>query len=816
MKKLFLRILLVIVVIGIGMWGLWSYHYKFGSQWKDTPSMIARTAFWTDWVYSREHGNGLWLPRYSLDVDDDLQGTIELDNELYAISLQTLEDSDIDSLWHGTWLLRFEKETPVEGWKQVVLKPLDSPEWLLSVWANEVARNIGLLAPNSRFILLDYENKERVFIATEVFTSESLEYHEVHGDSVIRYHDNDKITANSVSADDQSFESIIRAAEEDMLLSDLQQVINTRNILMWDAFLQILRASGFEPDFRWYFEPAMGRWQLFSIGVTQEDINFSDDQMIVDSLIYKVKENPLFYFEGTALLKNFWGSINDRAAKNVGLMNYLISDLERSVYSHTNSFPRVIFDSQTNLYEQVIRSAGEKFSDLLTTSDGAYKIVAPDDEINPWAVDLINQGTNPFQVTFISLPLDYSEVPRLVWDSDGDGEYSESDTELGEFRLIPDENKWVLFSDIVVVGKPVWSNELGHFTLRPGKERLFVLGAVEQQLLDIAFESKGLFTQETVALQPTEMTVDSIPHVSEATITSFMNSNQPFRRDLGNRFVLDAGNHEISRLIVIPPGLQIVIEPGATLSFTKNAGIRSYSPIRAGSVNGRQVLFTGSGWQGLTIYGPLQSSSAFYNVLVEGAGGESEKPGVGLYYAPVEIENSVFRNTTGEAGLHLAHSEAKITNSSFVANAKDGLIYEFGDGLLQLLTVSNNGKNGLLMHSSYPIVYNSIIQANTTGVWAEGLAGPRIYNIQLLDNDTGLYLTDGARPRLEASDVIGNGIGVKAVRGNYAYAPRLSVILNNLFRDNEEDRSLGVDMNVGDLINSVVGYKEERSLPSSL
>ncbi len=234
----------------------------------------------------------------------------------------------------------------------------------------------------------------------------------------------------------------------------------------------------------------------------------------------------------------------------------------------------------------------------------------------------------------------------------------------------------------------------------------------------------------------------------------------PMIKTSGNRVIVKAGNHTVSRDIIIPKGYKVVFEPGVRLNLIKRAKFISASPVKMIGNEDQPVRIWSSDRtaNGFTVLQAAERSFlnyvAFDQLTTLDYKGWTLTGAVNFYESDVTITNCSFTNNDCEDGLNIIRSDLKIDNS-LIAHAKfDGLDADFCTGTISGLYINQAGNDGLDFSGSVIKIQSSEIK----GVKDKGISIGEDSKCKILET------------RIEAAN-----IGIAAKDNSDVYIDRLDM-----------------------------------------
>lgn len=210
------------------------------------------------------------------------------------------------------------------------------------------------------------------------------------------------------------------------------------------------------------------------------------------------------------------------------------------------------------------------------------------------------------------------------------------------------------------------------------------------------------------------------------------------------------GDWDVSTSLVIEAGYTVVIGPGTTLRFARDAAFVSFSPLHlAGSETAVVALLPANdeSWPGLVVMNATQKSILDHVVISRTHGvqmpGWSLTGGANFYGSEVAITNSRFLNSRGEDALNIINTNFTITDTWFKGTVSDAFDADFTRGTIRSTRFEDIGSAG----------GGDAIDISGSQVTVEDVE---------FSNITDKALSIGERSEMTATNVSASGVGTGA------------------------------------------------------
>lgn len=167
-------------------------------------------------------------------------------------------------------------------------------------------------------------------------------------------------------------------------------------------------------------------------------------------------------------------------------------------------------------------------------------------------------------------------------------------------------------------------------------------------------------------------------------------ARHPFlKRDAADslRLSIDRGEYDIDETIIVPPGLTLVIAPGAVLRLRVGASLISYSSIIARGTPEAPIIFTAQNqWRKWGVVGVVRAGHAVFEHVRFEHGRQAfvnniNFPGtLSFVDTDAEVTQCYFKNLFGKDGAQVHKSQAFFRNNTFQDCFKDGVDFDGGTG----------------------------------------------------------------------------------------------------------------------------------------
>jgi hypothetical protein len=172
-----------------------------------------------------------------------------------------------------------------------------------------------------------------------------------------------------------------------------------------------------------------------------------------------------------------------------------------------------------------------------------------------------------------------------------------------------------------------------------------------------------------------------------------------------NCLVVQRGLWEVAGSLVIPTGITLKIQAGATLRFLSGEGLFSHGPMELLGTKDDPIILEGipskadkNFWQGVAVLS-ANSPSVWAYVTIRDTTGISYKGwqltgGATFYQSDIRMNRCRFLGNLGEDALNIFHSKFVLDGVEILETVSDGLDVDFSDGIIKDGIFQSIGKAG--------------------------------------------------------------------------------------------------------------------------
>ncbi|MFQ5416325.1 MAG: hypothetical protein ACE5FL_04655 [Myxococcota bacterium] len=267
----------------------------------------------------------------------------------------------------------------------------------------------------------------------------------------------------------------------------------------------------------------------------------------------------------------------------------------------------------------------------------------------------------------------------------------------------------------------------------------------------------------------------------------------------GDEVVIPAGQHRLTRTLVVPPSHRLRIEAGATLSLDPGVSIIGFRRLRAEGTAAERIVLRASdpsrGWGTLAVSrAPETSKLSFVTVSggssVEFAGIEFDGQ-LSFNASDVVIQDSEIQDARDADGLSVKRARFEVVRTQFVTNESDGLDSEWSVGVVRESLFVNNGDDGLdLADSEVEVEASAFRWMGDKSISAGARSRVSIASTQLSDSDIAIASKEDSRVDVRDTEFRRNRLGFALYRDKPVFGGGSGTVTGGVFARNDRDFSV--------------------------
>lgn len=274
---------------------------------------------------------------------------------------------------------------------------------------------------------------------------------------------------------------------------------------------------------------------------------------------------------------------------------------------------------------------------------------------------------------------------------------------------------------------------------------------------------------------------------------------------------LPAGVYVWSEHIVIPPGTQVVFDPGVSVFLRDNVSVISYSPVAMRGTADYPVTITAANpeepWGGFAVIDTDKQKNAVRHAVIsrgrgfDGLNGILATGMIAFHHSDAEIADSRIENAAGEDGLNIKYAAVSVRNTVFSQTASDAFDCDACSGVVEnnrfetigtganLHTgIGNIGGDAIdISFSDVLIKGNVIIGAADKGMSIGERSFPRVEKNIIAKSEAGIAVKDASSARIVGNAILKNAVGIEAYQKKNIFGPGSAFVSRSILWGNKQD-----------------------------
>lgn len=726
-----------------------------------------------------------------------------------------------------SWRINFK--TPFESKESINLIIPEDREYFLEIFSNHVARKMGLLVPEMKFVNL-FVNGERqgVYLMTEHWSESFLEQNGLIPESDLFGEGNlegvsylysspanfQKYTTDSHSQVDnfanlQTFLDYLNDLEDEGFYKKIEEILDLENFLTWEAHstLMFSRAQRATHNVILLFNKEKGKFQFVPWNAFTGDYEIKTTPIDIDyhPMVTRILKNPEWLYLRNKILWQYL-SREGNEQEDFKFYDQLFKETCGDFYKdRLKLFTNLEFLLRTKKHRERLKDAYEKIGKELEKSSANVYLrqrTKPNNYSDRVATLEIESGDFS-SVMIKDLEIELEATPasgfKFFRDKNGNDSLDTAEVLIGDFKkeeekkykIAPDEEKTVVHTE----------RELykGTFYPKTTRQAFFITSAKPFYIQDMKIKINNAVTGKKAGSVTTRFLDESVfQYLDKVSLTpeEFVKEYPLFKRQ-GEKFILPGGTYSVNKPVVIPRGLELEIQPGAVLRFAKGAFLLSYGRIRAEGTERNPIIFTSQRadepWGVLGLVDKEASGGIFKHIILENASeayvnGIFFSGGLAAHYADVTIKDSLFRHNHGDDAVNVKHARAEIRNSQFLENDFDAIDFDSTDGVVEGNLFVDNGNDAFDISFSKAHFKNNKVQKSGDKCVSVGeKSEPEIYENSLERCLVGVAVKDRSKAKIYNNKIINCQTGIGAYQKKEIFGGGEALIRDNELAGNEKD-----------------------------
>ncbi|OGZ45469.1 MAG: hypothetical protein A2756_00425 [Candidatus Ryanbacteria bacterium RIFCSPHIGHO2_01_FULL_48_27] len=288
-------------------------------------------------------------------------------------------------------------------------------------------------------------------------------------------------------------------------------------------------------------------------------------------------------------------------------------------------------------------------------------------------------------------------------------------------------------------------------------------------------------------------------------IDAFLAVHPQFHR-IDARIIGISGTQAITKTVVIPPNLQLIIRPGTTLLLGEKTNIVSYSPVEAKGTPDAPIIIKeltpGKPFGTVLILDAHGQSIFTWTSLSGGSGGTINgvtSTGMLALHGDntAEIRHATFADTYDDDALSIKYGKAIISDSLFRNTFSDAIDLDYNDIIIERNTFQapiGRATDPNLLGDAIDISFskatirdNTIYGCSDKGISVGERSRPHIENNTISNCSIGIAVKDQADAVIQGGVLTHNGVGISLYRKKQIFGGSHARITGVIFKDNGEE-----------------------------
>jgi hypothetical protein len=764
------------------------------------------------------------------------------DGAAYPVDLQ-LEGSASSSprLLEESWRVRFRAKKGYNGMRELRLVPAHERRHAVEVMLRDSARDMGLLAPPVGFATLRVNGAEAGTIfwsegnskamlerlgypAGEILTpragAASIPALLAGGEPVgfARHVPAiDRDAGFSVAAEKlKRLLALTRNANDADFERQIGELLDVEKYLSWNALVWIFgdpNTDGF-PGLNWYFDPVTGLiepivrdFHLRSTLIAAGELQAPNASRLTDRLLrnpaYRARRNEILWelvgrrrADVVATSDEKLGSVLTRLAKSQGSLAHLgalrdYADFRRttraSLREKIRSLGTALAASQVETKTVLSVDAGTPTLTLELEPAGLAEILLSEFRFELGAAALVNREAATMRLVAPNGEQRRTErVEPVVIGSSVALRPERLAMETGSFGGSANDGvSWKVEVRLPFLSPEAWS-------WPEGLQSIDIV--YRNALTGEALPPARLLSAETLAGEPDGGYRALFRPVEEVIAASGL----PFELR-GEELALPAGDHVLSRTVVVPRAVRLSLDPGVTLRLGPDVSLISFRGINAQGTAERPIHIRAADparpWGSIAVARAPEVSNLSFVTLSGGSHARFEgiefDGQLSFNASDLVLDESEIYNARGSAGLSLKRAAFTVSRAQFVANSSDGLESEWSRGVIRESLFVNNGDDGLDLGDSEVSVRDCAFHwMGDKSISAGERSRVSVISTRLSDSEIAIASKGDSRVDVRDTEFRRNRLGFSLYRSKPVFGGGSGTVTGGVFARNDRDFSV--------------------------
>jgi parallel beta-helix repeat protein len=260
--------------------------------------------------------------------------------------------------------------------------------------------------------------------------------------------------------------------------------------------------------------------------------------------------------------------------------------------------------------------------------------------------------------------------------------------------------------------------------------------------------------------------------------------------------ILHEGRHELPTDVIVPPRIDLLILPAATLALGGHVTLAPHKLLLAEGTPDKPITFTwlvpGTNWGAIGLSHPESNGSVFRYCIVEHGdhGSHNAANFTGAISAndvTITVSHCILRDNVGPDGINVDGLYSLIEYSSFFRHAMDPIDFDVANGDVLHCEFYDSGNDAMDLGTSHgTIAYNYVDGCVDKGISVGEASNAFIHHNIVLNADLGIAIKDSSDPLVTHNTILHNRIGVSCYEKIFPRGGAKGTVLNSIIWDSTQ------------------------------
>lgn len=434
-------------------------------------------------------------------------------NKIYSVKVRYRGDNP--NHWQfskKSWRINFDKELFDNQESLNLILPEDR-YFFIEPWVSYMGKKLGLITPELSFVNLIVNGKPtgvylkaeqwgKAFLKNYGLTENANLYGEGEFDQPVtnlysdvlnlKKYTYDTVKPETDTSDLARLFDLINNASDEEFYQRLPEIVDMDNFFHWQAqaTLAFSYSQKMSHNLVVYFNPEINKFQFLPWDVAMSDTEPVNPDFNYNPLMTRVLTNPDYMYQRNLVL---WNYVKNQSNLDDDLKYFdnLYQTTRGAFYRDSQKiFPNLDFDLSVKKHRRRIISAQNKIKELLHDAQGLVNIQFP-------YIEITSQGFASLKLSQIELQLDQPVQLTLIKDSNNNQLLDSGDIRVGNFRAVA--GRYLIQPENILIHTLRDTSKLNQpFSLKPTKQRFFIIASGKTTASDINLELKNAITDNGI------------------------------------------------------------------------------------------------------------------------------------------------------------------------------------------------------------------------------------------------------------------------------------------------------------------------------